>query len=765
MGHKEINIGKDYDATTLDPANGNDDGSYNIIKYLSEGLVRDKGGVIVPGVAESWDASPDGLEITFHLRADAVWTDGTPVTAEDFRYSFLRLLDPNVGYNYCDSGFLFKNGEAYFNGECTAEEVGIEVIDEQTLKITREEPSIETLYELAGTPFLPIRKDYAEEHGVAYGAEADTIMTNGPFTLTEWSHDSKMVLTKNDTYWVKDSINLDKMTYVLGTSGDTAIDMMMAGQLDLIENGDQDKIAPLLDMGFTAEPFASGYQCIHMNSAGRNEDTAKFMSNSNFRRALNLTINRDAIIASAMKGCQATTRISAPTDMGVNDTMHNEYPLEGWPTGGDAAKAKEYFDLAMQELGTTAEDVPELSMLCFDSEGTITILQAAQDMLLNNLGIKCTIDPQPIQQMIGTAIGGDWDFWYGGMTRGTMDWLSSGSVAAGFYSDPAKDDYGTYNYCNEAFNALYNQAGVTLDIQERKDLLFEMEKILVDDPATETVSHFSEFTRAQGFEAFRTDNYLHFIQERIQSMEGELYAEEAPSGFVPVVFEGGSCTGTFFHEACGHQLEASGLTENSVFRHKLNQKIASDKVTLIDEGSIPGLYGSSMFDDEGMPRQKNVLIENGVLKAFMADRLGAKRIGVPRTASGRRQGYSYAPRTRMSNTYLAAGTDDPDEMIRSMPEGLFVTEIGGGTGGKEFTLMANKAYWIKNGQIDRQVKGAMLLGRGNETMLNIDRVGNQMIFEDGGAFCGADSGLVCTTTSGARMRVTGMVVGGKGGKL
>lgn len=483
-GPKEINIGKDYDATTLDPHNGNDDGSYNIIKYLSEGLVRDKDGVIVPGVAENWDVSEDGLEVTFYLRADAVWTDGTPVTAEDFRYSFLRLLDPSVGYNYCDSAFLLKNAEAYFNGECTADEVGVEVIDERTLKITREEPSIETLYELSATPFMPVRQDYVEEYGIAYGAEAEKIMTNGPFTLTEWSHDSKMVLVKNESYWDKDSINLDKVTYILGASGDTAIDMMMAGQLDLITSGDQDKFAPLLDMGFVAEPYASGYQCIHMNSAGRNEDTAKFMSNSNFRRALNLTINRDAIIASAMKGCQATTRISAPNDMGVSDTMHNEYPLEGWPTGGDAAKAKEYFDLAMEELGTTAEDVPELTMLCYDSAGNMTILQAAQDMLLNNLGIKCVIDPQPIQQMIGKAIGGDWDFWYGGMTRGTMDWLSSGSVASGFYSDPDKDDYGTYNYCNEAFNDLYDQAVVTMDVQERKDLLFEMEKILVDDPAT-----------------------------------------------------------------------------------------------------------------------------------------------------------------------------------------------------------------------------------------------------------------------------------------
>lgn len=280
----------------------------------------------------------------------------------------------------------------------------------------------------------------------------------------------------------------------------------------------------------------------------------------------------------------------------------------------------------------------------------------------------------------------------------------------------------------------------------------------------ESVGHFSDFTRAAGFEVFQNHAYRDFVRERIQSLQDELFAEEAPSAYVPVVFEGGSCTGTFFHEACGHQLEASGMTPNSIFRHKLGQKIASDKVTLIDDGTLPFQYGSSKYDDEGMPRQRNVLIENGVLKSFLADRLGAIRLGVPRTASGRRQGYGYAPRSRMSNTFLAAGSDDPDEMIRSMPEGLFVTEMGGGTGGEEFTLMAQKAFWIKNGQIDRQVKGAMLLGRGDETMLKIDRVGNQLIYEDGGAFCGADSGLVCTTTSGARMRVTGMVVGGKGGK-
>lgn len=483
-GPQEIRIGKGYDATTLDPQNGNDDGSYNITKYLSEGLVRNKGGEIVPGIAESWEESGDGMELTFHLREGAVWSDGTPLTAEDFRYSFLRLLDPEVGYNYAETAFIFKNGEKYFNGECSIDEVGVEVIDERTLKITREQPSIETLFELAAVSFLPIRRDVAEEHGVSYGAEAEKIMTNGPFTLTEWKHDAQMILEKNENYWNKDAISLDKITITLGGNNDTALDMMLAGQLDMITTGDKDHVNTLEDSGFVAEAFSSGYQCIHINSAGRNAESGRFLANSNFRRALNLAINRDAIIASALKGCAPANRISSPTDRGVADLMHNEYPYEGWPTGGDPEKAREYLDLALTELGASVEDVPELFMLCSDAEAVATILQAAQDMLLTNLGIRCTIDPQPIQQMIGKAIGGDWDFWYGGMTAGTMDWCSSESVADGFYSDPAKGMYGTYNYCNEAFNALHDQAVVTLDMKERKDLLFEMEKILCEDPAT-----------------------------------------------------------------------------------------------------------------------------------------------------------------------------------------------------------------------------------------------------------------------------------------
>lgn len=478
---KEIRVARPYDITTLDAHEANDDGSYQILYYIGEGLVRYDGGEIKPGVAERWDQSEDGLTYTFHLRKDAQWSDGTALTAEDFRYAFIRLLDPEAVHYYADSGYIFKNGEAYFNGEVTADEIGVEVMDAHTLVITREYPSLETLHALSGHVFFPIRQDMVEAHGISYGSEAEKVVTNGPFTLTSWAHEDKIVMEKSETYWNKDAVNLNKITGIVGAEGETAVDMMMAGELDLLETGKYDNIEMLESSGFVVESFTSGYQFVHMNAGGMTEESARFMQNTNFRQALNYAINRDAIIKSVLTGAQAATRISSPNDMGVSGTMHSEYPYEGWPTGGDAAKAKECLQLALDELGATIDDVPTLSMLCFESAGSMTVLQAVQDMLLTTLGIECVIDPQPIQQMIGKATGGEWDFWYGGATLGTMDWMSSGSIAGGFdHTSPSA----FRGYVNDEYVRLLHEAEQTLDIQVRKDNLFEMEKILCEDPGS-----------------------------------------------------------------------------------------------------------------------------------------------------------------------------------------------------------------------------------------------------------------------------------------
>ena len=301
---------------------------------------------------------------------------------------------------------------------------------------------------------------------------------------------------------------------------------------------------------------------------------------------------------------------------------------------------------------------------------------------------------------------------------------------------------------------------------EDRRVTTRMRFVPVVSAGAEKASTFTEFCAAAGMEAFEDGAHLQVLRSSISDLRGSLTAVEAPSCRIPVVLAGGSCSGTFFHEACGHQLETRSLQEGGIFWDRRGEEVASPRVTLVDDGTMPGMYGSSRFDDEGMPRQKNILIEKGILKGYMADRLGARRLNLPRTGSGRRQDYAHAPGPRMSNTYLAAGTDDEESMIRELPVGLYVTGIGGGTGGREFTLLASTAYLIRHGEIAERVKGAILVGRGDETMRKIDRVGKRFVKEEGGgSFCGADSGFIATTTSGPQMRISEMVVGGKGGSL
>lgn len=272
-----------------------------------------------------------------------------------------------------------------------------------------------------------------------------------------------------------------------------------------------------------------------------------------------------------------------------------------------------------------------------------------------------------------------------------------------------------------------------------------------------------DFTRPQGFEAFRTKNdYTSFARDFIVDMEEDLKSSPVKSCAVPVIFEAGPC-GTFWHETCGHQLEASAVSRNaSDFAGKVGQVVASEKVTLIDDGTIPGLYGSTAIDDEGFPTQKNILIENGVLKGYLCDRLCGRRLGIPSTGSGRRQGYSYAPAPRMNNTYLDHGKDDDDEIIRSVDEGLFVKRLGGGTGGREFSIAVSEGYWIKDGKISHRLRsGFVLNGRGIDMIKKVDMVGSDLKTDSGG-FCGADSGLCPVTSFQPRMRISLMSVGGEG---
>ena len=241
-----------------------------------------------------------------------------------------------------------------------------------------------------------------------------------------------------------------------------------------------------------------------------------------------------------------------------------------------------------------------------------------------------------------------------------------------------------------------------------------------------------------------------------------LHAEPCPAGVMPVVIDGGF-GGVIFHEACGHSLEAAAVAfGNSEFAGKLGQRIASPVVTAVDDGTLPSEWGSLNIDDEGMPTTRLVLIENGILKNYMIDKLNARRMNMPPTGSGRRQDYTFAPTSRMRNTYIAAGSDDEAEIISSCPDGLYAKSMGGGsvnpvTG--EFNFAVDEGYLIRGGRIDRPVRGASLIGRGGDILMKIDRVGKNLRLAQG--MCGASSGSVPVNVGQPMIRVTDITVGGR----
>ena len=265
-----------------------------------------------------------------------------------------------------------------------------------------------------------------------------------------------------------------------------------------------------------------------------------------------------------------------------------------------------------------------------------------------------------------------------------------------------------------------------------------------------------------GFEFFKNMNFTEIGTEAARIAVTMLKAELCPAGKFPVVIDNGF-GGVIFHEACGHSLEATGVAKGaSEFCGKLGQKIAADCVSAVDDGTIPNAWGSINIDDEGMAGQKNILIENGILKSYLIDKLNAKKMGMAPTGSGRRQSYHYAPTSRMTNTFICNGTTPTEDIIAATEYGLYAAKMGGGsvqpaTG--EFNFAVLEGYMIRNGKIAEPVRGATLIGKGGEVLLNIDMVGNNLTTAQG--VCGSSSGGVPTDVGQPMIRVKEMTVGGR----
>ncbi|MDI6936306.1 metalloprotease TldD, partial [Serratia sp. Se-PFBMAAmG] len=254
-----------------------------------------------------------------------------------------------------------------------------------------------------------------------------------------------------------------------------------------------------------------------------------------------------------------------------------------------------------------------------------------------------------------------------------------------------------------------------------------------------------------------------WAREAVRLALVNLSAVAAPAGTLPVVL-GAGWPGVLLHEAVGHGLEGDfNRRETSVFSGKMGQLVASELCTVVDDGTIEGLRGSLAVDDEGVPGQYNVLIENGILKGYMQDKLNARLMGVPPTGNGRRESYAHLPMPRMTNTYMLAGKSTPQDIIESVEYGLYAPNFGGGqvdiTSGK-FVFSTSEAYLIENGKVTKPVKGATLIGSGIEAMQQISMVGNDLALDKGVGVCGKEGQSVPVGVGQPTLKLDKITVGG-----
>ena len=262
---------------------------------------------------------------------------------------------------------------------------------------------------------------------------------------------------------------------------------------------------------------------------------------------------------------------------------------------------------------------------------------------------------------------------------------------------------------------------------------------------------------------FSKKNWKCAIDSAFQQAKVKLIAKETPAGEQTVVL-GPGWPGILLHEAIGHGLEGDfNRKQTSAFYDLVGKRVASDQVTIVDDGTIPERRGSLTIDDEGTPSQNTTLIENGILKGFMQDRLNARLMNKDSTGNGRRQSYSHIPMPRMTNTYMLSGKYDHDELIKSTKKGIYATQFSGGqvdiTSGK-FVFSASEAYEITNGKIGKPLKGATLIGNGPEILKEVTMVGNNLKLDNGIGTCGKEGQMVPVGVGQPSLKIKKLTVGG-----
>lgn len=470
---KEITVSIGGEPEVLDPQLVTDVYPMRIINAAFEGLCRfDENGAPMPGIARTWDVSEDKLTYTFHLR-EALWSDGTKVTAMDFKEAWLRALDPDPkDHQPALMGYLLmciEGAESYLYGEGNKEDVAIDAKDEKTLVVKLNQPTPYFLQIVCSSVAMPINKEFYSKQPLVngmskYGAEVENILSNGPFIVKEWKHNRDIVLEKNPNYWNAENIKIDKINFKIIPDNSSAITSFKAGELDIVEISQAHQIDELKAKGFEVDSYNTGVtQYISFNI----ED--KYLNNINLRKALTYGVERDNLVNKVVKdGSKEAYAFVNPAVTGVEKSFREE--IGDLVTKDNVAEAESFALKSLVEL--KLRDLPKLTLLVDDTETSKRDAQALQEMWRKNIGIEVEIETMSFEAIEEKLMQKDYQMVL-------LRWASD-------YNDPASflEIFETENYFNvvgfknEEFDNLMSKAREEIDDRKRMILLGEAEELL-----------------------------------------------------------------------------------------------------------------------------------------------------------------------------------------------------------------------------------------------------------------------------------------------
>jgi len=459
--HIRYNVGAEPE--TLDPALSTGLPEGTILMALMEGLTRyDANQNITPALAESWDISPDGLVYTFKLR-DAKWSNGDPITAHDFVFSWLRVLDPKTGSEYAYQLYYIKGAEEYNSGKGKREDVAIKALDDKTLQVTLKAPAPQFLGLTAFQTLYPVNPKAAQNPDWAKSPE--TYVCCGPFKMVKWEHHQKIECVKNPDYWDAKNVKLEKLDFYLIDSADTGYNMYKTGQIDFQDDVPTQEIPALKASGeLKIFPDASLYFY-------RFNTTRKPLNDVRVRRALSLAIDREAIVKNITQAEQKPAYAFVP--YGFKDADGKDFRANGGDFFKyDVAEAKRLLAEAGYPDG---KGFPKLKILFNTSENHQKIAQAIQQMWKQNLGIEVALESQEWQVYLESEDQLNYDIVRAGWSP---DYLDPMTFIDMFVTNGGNNDTG---WSNKKYDALVNKAKSTGDQKVRMQAMHEAEKILMEE--------------------------------------------------------------------------------------------------------------------------------------------------------------------------------------------------------------------------------------------------------------------------------------------